>query len=533
MAPQQARPTVSLTHSIGAEPITPPTTPPLAFPKADSKSGLSRILRRSRSTRSKHGDSQTTTPMINSRPSVAEMKAPFPLLLPQSPSLTEDAPSVTASSSSLRRMSISYNSLRALAQQHAASSPARSLLPSPITREPHNDGQSYFMFQDSWEQTSTSKEELVDNLQIVSHYCNEEPAEISNDTPSIRDFASSDDEQSTASESVPVTPSDHGYPEAFCSSESGWLANTTSRDERQRRFKSRYYQVVQRPWTEGCTEGGDEEVMVATILVGLGKPKIVQIHRPSSRPTSPSSPVKYQPVPTTPVQPPAEVSAFSPYDTPGDVPLLESQLCKAVSPRPDIATTSPSSLIPPPLRLTRRMSSISDSSIFSATLQRLHGLGDPFTMSPRRSRSSGTSLSFSSRWTTAQAPTKRDSYQCVSPTHKVAMWSKCRRVERAIRAVTRAVDSFPDGMLRLDSPPILDIRRAGVSDRTYIDAFHKIFPMAPALLLSALTAWILVDIYFSDLKDQMRPMERDRARTEALNEGLHRIPDKAREMLAK
>ena len=86
-------------------------------------------------------------------------------------------------------------------------------------------------------------------------------------------------------------------------------------------------------------------------------------------------------------------------------------------------------------------------------------------------------------------------------------------------------------MLRLDSPPILDIRRADVSDHTYIDAFHKIFPMAPALLLSALTAWILVDLYFSGLQEQMRPVERDWAQAAASNESLHRIPDKAREML--
>ncbi|KIV81218.1 hypothetical protein PV11_08645 [Exophiala sideris] len=531
MAPQQAHPPVCLTHGIGAEPITPPATPPLLFPKAVSRLQLSKLLRRSRSMKSKHEEVKIKTPTIHSRPSVAEMKAPFPLLLPNSPSLTEEATPMTASSSSLRRMSISYNDLRALAQQHTSSSPVTTLLPSPITSEPHSDGRSYFKFQSPWAPKPNSSEELFDNLQIVSYYCNEEATDMSNHVPSVQESASSDDEQSTASESMPVTPSGHGNQDPFCSNESGWLANTTSHEERQRRFKSRFYQVVQRPWTDGCTEDGDEQVMVATILVGLGKPKIVQIHRPSSRPTSPSSPIECQPVPATPIQPPVEVSAFSPYDTPGEVPLIGSQLSKAVSPGPETATTSPSSLVPSPLRLTRRMSSLSDSSIFSATLQRLYELADPFTISPRRSPSNRTSLSLPSKWTAADAPRKRDSYQCLSPTHRVATWSKCRRVERAIRAVTRAVDSFPDGMLRLDSPSIIDIRRADVSDHTYIDAFHKIFPMAPALLLSALTAWILVDIYFSKLKEQMRPMERHWAQLAASNESLHQIPDKAREML--
>lgn len=62
---------------------------------------------------------------------------------------------------------------------------------------------------------------------------------------------------------MPVTPSEYNYGHdtetrhrdtataAFCSSdESGWLANTTSHEERRRRFKARLYQVVQHPWSD-------------------------------------------------------------------------------------------------------------------------------------------------------------------------------------------------------------------------------------------------------------------------------------------
>ncbi|KAJ4504721.1 hypothetical protein HRR83_003150 [Exophiala dermatitidis] len=102
---------------------------------------------------------------------------------------------------------------------------------------------------------------------------------------------------------------------AFCSSdESGWLANTTSHEERRRRFKARLCQVVQRPWTAelrynhcygyGCgtdCENGDRDedeglgvegtVMIATLLIGIGpgKPKLIQIQRPASSSSRTSS----------------------------------------------------------------------------------------------------------------------------------------------------------------------------------------------------------------------------------------------------
>jgi len=119
----------------------------------------------------------------------------------------------------------------------------------------------------------------------------------------------------------------------------------------------------------------------------------------------------------------------------------------------------------------------------------------------------------------------------LSPTAKVATWSRCRKMERAINAVSKAIDNFPDGMLRLDSASVLELRSPQVAEQTYVEAIQKIFPTAPTLLISALIAWILVDIYFSQLQDQPVPMELSWTHAAASNESLYRIPDKAREML--
>jgi hypothetical protein len=86
-------------------------------------------------------------------------------------------------------------------------------------------------------------------------------------------------------------------------------------------------------------------------------------------------------------------------------------------------------------------------------------------------------------------------------------------------------------MLQLDSPAVLELRNPYVTDRTYTSALQKVFPTAPVALLSALTAWLLIDVYFSKVKAQSVPMEQYWAHAAVSNESLHRIPEKAREML--
>ncbi|ETN38101.1 uncharacterized protein HMPREF1541_07725 [Cyphellophora europaea CBS 101466] len=60
---------------------------------------------------------------------------------------------------------------------------------------------------------------------------------------------------------------------------------------------------------------------------------------------------------------------------------------------------------------------------------------------------------------------------------------------------TNAINAFPGGIVRLDSPSIRAIRAPHIPDKTLIDPLVKIFPHAPILLLSALAAWLIIDIW--------------------------------------
>jgi len=276
--------------------------------------------------------------------------------------------------------------------------------------------------------------------------------------------------------------------------------------------------------------------MIATVLVGPGKPKLVQIQRPSSSHSKAPSQFNDTPIPATPVQAPAEVSAFSPYDTPCHMAKLGSclstTLCASAEGAAEDASSSSSSLIPQPLQFPfRRGSSRSDSRLFRGSWQRLQDLADPFGIPLRKSKSHRTSLSIDTKWTIGCGRGSTSHFPHTSPTTEVATWSRCRKMERILTAVTKSINSFPDGMHRLDSPVVLELRSPHLVDQTYIDPIQKIFPQAPFLLLSALVAWILVDIYLSRLTAQPPPTERCWDHAAASNESLHRIPEKAREML--
>lgn len=274
--------------------------------------------------------------------------------------------------------------------------------------------------------------------------------------------------------------------------------------------------------------------MIATVLVGPGKPKLVQIQRPPSSQSRDEGPtVANLAIPSTPVLAPAEVSAFSPYDTPCEAPRIDSCLSAAGLASIEDDLNSPVDLAPPPLAIpTRSKSSRANISMLNGCSHALQELNDPFGASPRRSRSFQTSRSFDPGWTVRGIPEMPKHRRELSPTTNVATWSRCRKMERVLNAVTTAMDTFPDCMLRLDSSAVLEIRCPHVADKTYIQALQKVFPAAPSLLLSALTACIIVDLYLSRLKDHhSEPMERYWAQAAASNESLHRIPHKAREML--
>ncbi|KIW96523.1 uncharacterized protein Z519_03592 [Cladophialophora bantiana CBS 173.52] len=432
-------------------------------------------------------------------------------------------------------MSASYTDLRSLARSQAASSPVTPLLPSAIAGEPQPKGQSYFKFHNPRERLPTPipNDDSLDSLHILSYYYNGlECDEQDQASHSSEQETLEDDSLSTASESMPVTPRDHEYEGTPCWDESGWLANITSHEERIRRFKARYYQVVQRPCISDRAGDSEDGVMIATVLVGPGKPKLVQIQRPPSSRSRGKSPAEGAPIPSTPKKAPVEVSAFSPYDTPCDV-SHDSHISDDTCIRTQEPSPSSTRAVPQLLAFaTRGRTSRSETSVSDGTGPHIRKLTDPFTTSPRRMRSDRSFRTLEMRWAiwdTLEVDTR--SVAQLSPTTKSAKWSRCRKLERALNAVTMAIDEFPDGMLCLDSPAVMELRNPQITDATYIEALRRIFPLAPSLLISAIMAWVFVDLYFSRLKDQLVSTERCWAQAAASNECLHRIPEKAREML--
>jgi hypothetical protein len=72
-------------------------------------------------------------------------------------------------------------------------------------------------------------------------------------------------------------------------------------------------------------------------------------------------------------------------------------------------------------------------------------------------------------------------------------------LEGILEAISEAMGTFPDGMLRLDSPPVLALRTPHSLDEMHIDALQRIFPQTASLLLSALAAHLIVHSYFSNI----------------------------------
>jgi hypothetical protein len=141
------------------------------------------------------------------------------------------------------------------------------LLPSPLAEEPQEHEHCYFQFQSPRKRTSSPSDYCVDSLEILAYYCDDNHADVEGLGDSSNgemtpddDDDDDDDDLSTASESTPTTPRDQEQRETFCSDESDWLANTTSHDERYRRFKARYCSVVQHPWNSVYTDGDNKVV---------------------------------------------------------------------------------------------------------------------------------------------------------------------------------------------------------------------------------------------------------------------------------
>jgi len=267
MSPHQSWPPFDLGHCMAEGQVTPPSSPLFLPLEKGSCLQLSKLLRRPRALKWKSDSSQKMSGALTAQSSLTKMKSPFPLLLPDSPSLTGRSSPATTSPPGLHRMSASYNDLRTLAQRHGVLNAGTALLPSPLAKDSQDDTRSYFKFYNPRDRTSISDNESLDSLQILSYYYDDDnetrdrPIHVPLDECSDHEQQINDDNQSTTSESMPATPLDQEYRATFCSEESDWLANTTSYEERGRRFKARCYQVVQHPWTDVHKQHGEDEVV--------------------------------------------------------------------------------------------------------------------------------------------------------------------------------------------------------------------------------------------------------------------------------
>jgi len=285
--------------------LTPPSSPDDIHPSTKisggARSHLSKLFKRSQSTRSsaqtrrnsvvlkRNGFRATASP---GGPSVRDMKVAFPLLPSESP-ITTDINSIssqeTAPRLELRRVSSCHRNLRAVAQQQQCNLtvPSPSPLPTPLLPSPIIDdrkmlnkkpSQSYFQFQNpktSHHKRRESTYRSYEDLHILSMY--EEESRRSSTEDMIHDDeeecglsrteASHDSDSSISSSPMPITPPNRIAQLTVGSSESVWLANTTSQEERIRRFKSRCYQVVQHPCRVGPPTHDDENQIVSSVAL--------------------------------------------------------------------------------------------------------------------------------------------------------------------------------------------------------------------------------------------------------------------------
>ncbi len=272
--------------------------------------------------------------------------------------------------------------------------------------------------------------------------------------------------------------------------------------------------------------------MLATVLVGPGKPKVVQISRHSSD-VSPKELRRNQPSapPQTPTKYCHEISAFSPYDTPPNVidhcirPSSSQSTVGTATPKASYSSTS---LVPAPLSvMTRTRSYQSSSTTFSNTREHLHSLADPFGTSssnpqtnlPRRSSSvsalpnypSGFPRSSSSYHHSYSLPPGRKPSPTFTSQARPATPDRNSQYRQSLPSLlatlTSAINSFTFhgsfssstalSTLHLSSSTIFDVRCPHIPDQHYIDMLGKIFPSAVGCgeaLLSALVAWIIIDL---------------------------------------
>lgn len=259
---------------------------------------LSKFLHRAdkRSTRRSRGTNAPTSPgscgnCASKSPfrAVTEMKEPFPLMLPDSPALTDES-SHDDERQRLRRVSASHLDLRALARVQAPS-PSNGntpLLPSPMFKpdEDQPEVDSYFAYPQRRDTALPDTELETDETapyevhRIISDYCKRERWSLlldevrqSKQASQLRHASGpwAQPKETSSSSPQPITPpSQIRNRDRTRSTESDWLASNTSHEERYRRFKQRCCGIVQHPARRSAparAEGEDEIVSLISLPI--------------------------------------------------------------------------------------------------------------------------------------------------------------------------------------------------------------------------------------------------------------------------
>lgn len=272
-------PTFRMAHCLADGQLTPPESPDAICSKPALRSNgprlqLPRLLRRTKTEPDQPPMSVRRSSPV--RPYVSEMKAPFPLRLPDSP-VDSDCSSSSRSSPTfapeLRRRSPTYHDLRSLAAKQKAEFSRRvetPLLPSPIEKDDMIQSDSYFTFTNPRSRTRPKEYLSYQDLHILScYYDKEKNADHSGDIleqPEADEVGSvhtshidESDSRSVSTIDTPITPEGQIYRiSTYQSDESGWLANETSATQRVRKFEARRFQVVRQIPT---ASGDDEDVV--------------------------------------------------------------------------------------------------------------------------------------------------------------------------------------------------------------------------------------------------------------------------------
>jgi hypothetical protein len=217
----------------------------------------------------------------------------------------------------------------------------------------------------------------------------------------------------------------------------------------------------------------------------------------------------------------AEISTFSPYDTPCQrtYGAMTSMLQMAGSEESEFE------MRPAPLSITPRARRRRDSAVDVPEVQ---VEGEDERMERFEEKVFGATSIFASHPSSAYTP----------PTHSHRAPTSTlqhRQLASALHLITAAIDAFPTSLLHLDAPLIRQLRNTRIPAHVYVAPLQRVFPSTSPSLLSALASWWCIERYLAGcLRGEDGDGDEEESYQEVYarsSESLQQIPRKARRML--